>query len=102
MIATRSSSDGNGHPELEQEAVELRLGERIRALHLERVLRGEHEERRLELVALARDRDLLLLHRLEQRRLRLRRGAVDLVGEQQVGEHRARLEAELRAGRPAR
>ena len=46
-------------------------------------------------MALARDRDLLLLHRLEQRRLRLRRGAVDLVGEQQVGEDRSRLEAEL-------
>ena len=39
-------------------------------------------------------RHLLLLHRLEERRLRLRRGAVDLVGEQQVGEHGARLEAE--------
>ena len=38
--------------------------------------------------------DLALLHRLEQRRLRLRRRAVDLVGQQQVGEHRALAEAE--------
>jgi hypothetical protein len=42
------------------------------------------------------ERDLRLVHRLEQARLRLRRGAVDLVGENDVGEERARLEAELR------
>ena len=42
----------------------------------------------------ALDRDLALLHRLEQRRLGLRRRAVDLVGQQQVGEHRALAEAE--------
>ena len=52
--------------DLEQEAVELRLGQGIGALHLERVLGGQHEERRLERVALAGDRDLVLLHRLEQ------------------------------------
>ena len=67
--------------DLEQEPVELRLGQGIGPLHLERVLRREDEERRVELVALPRDRDLVLLHRLEQRRLGLGRGAVDLVGE---------------------
>ena len=36
-----------------------------------------------------------LLHPLEQRGLRLRRGAVDLVGEQDVGEDRALLELEV-------
>ena len=36
------------------------------------------------------DGDLALLHRLEQRRLGLRRGPVDLVGEHDVGEQRAR------------
>ena len=36
----------------------------------------------------------MLLHRLEQRRLRLRRRAVDLVREHDVGEDRARLELE--------
>ena len=41
------------------------------------------------------DGDLALLHRLEQRRLGLRRRPVDLVGEHDVGEQRARLEAEL-------
>jgi hypothetical protein len=50
-------------------------------------------------VALALDRDLRLLHHLEQRGLRLGRRAVDLVGQQQVREHRAARRDELRAGR---
>ena len=40
-------------------------------------------------VRFAADRHLLLLHHLQQRALHLRRRPVDLVGEQQVGEHRA-------------
>ena len=40
-------------------------------------------------------RDLALLHRLQQRRLGLRRRAVDLVGEQDVREHRPAPELEL-------
>ena len=55
-----------------REAVELRLGERIRPLVLDRVLRGDDEERLLELVRLTVDRHLRLLHRLEQCGLRLR------------------------------
>ena len=43
----------------------------------------------------ALDRHLPLLHRLEQRRLRLRWGAVDLVGEEEVGEDRAGPELEV-------
>ena len=49
-------------------------------------------------VADAVDRDLPLLHRLEQRRLGLGRRAVDLVGEQQVGEDRTLAEATARRG----
>ncbi len=45
---------------------------------------------RVEPVGLAVDRHLPLLHRLEERGLRLRRRAVDLVGEQEVREDRAR------------
>ena len=40
-------------------------------------------------------RHLPLAHRFEQRRLRSRRGAVDLVGEHDLGEQRAGLEDEL-------
>ena len=75
--------------DVEHEAIELRLGQRIRAFLLDRVLRREHEQRPLEIEAHAADRDLILLHRLEQRRLRLRRRAVDLVGEDDVREDRA-------------
>ena len=41
------------------------------------------------------DRDAVLLHRLEQRRLRLRRRAVDFVGEHDVREDRPRREHHL-------
>ena len=50
---------------------------------------------------LAVDGDLALLHRLQQRGLRLRRRAVDLVGEQHVGEHRARAGSAARRSRSA-
>ena len=77
------------HEQLEEEAVELGLGQRVGALLLERVLRGHDEERLLELADLAAGGDLLFLHRFEQGGLRLGRGAVDLVGEDDLGEDRA-------------
>ena len=55
-----------GDHDLEEEAVELGLGEGIGPLHLERVLGREDEERRVEREALAGDRHLVLLHRLEE------------------------------------
>ena len=42
-----SSSGRKVDADLEQEAVELRLGQRVGAFLLDRVLRGEHHERRL-------------------------------------------------------
>ncbi len=45
-------------------------------------------------MARAIDRDLTLLHRLEQRRLRARRHPVDFVDEQQVGEDRSLVQRE--------
>ena len=86
--------DREGDHDLEQELVELRFGQGIGALHLEGVLRREDEERRIELVALLRDGDLVLLHRLEQARLGLGRRPVYLVGQDEVGEDRAGLELE--------
>ena len=53
------------------------------------------DERARDQVRRAVDGDLSLLHHLEQRRLRLRRGPVDLVADDDVGEHRARAELEL-------
>jgi hypothetical protein len=84
---------------LEEEAVELGLGQGVGAFMLDGVLGREHHEGRLERMRLALDRHLRLLHHLEERRLRLRRRAVDLVGEQQVDEHRAAARDErLRLG----
>jgi len=74
---------------LQHEAVDLRLGERVRALGLDRVLRRHHEERVGNRHRLPADGHLPLLHHLEQCRLDLGRGPVDLVGEQEVDEHRA-------------
>ena len=68
------------------EAVELGFRQPVRARLLDRVLRGEHEEGHTDLTRDAVDRDLSLLHDLQERRLRLRARAVDLVGEDDVGE----------------
>ena len=78
----------------EHEAVELRLGQGIGALLLDGVLGREDEEGVRQLVAGPAARHLSLDHRLEQRGLGLGRGPVDLVSEDDVREHRARLEAE--------
>ena len=71
-----------GHVDLQQEAIELRFRQRIGAFVLDRVLRRQHMERRRHVVRRARHRHVMLLHRLQQRRLRARRCAVDFVGHQ--------------------
>ena len=86
---------------VEHEAVELGLGQRVGALVLDRVLRGQHEERLRELMPLAAGGDLVLLHRLQQGRLGFRRRAVDLVGQDHVAEDRAFEKPELAAARAA-
>jgi len=69
---------------VQQESIELRLGQRIRAFLLDRVLRRHDHEQVFEPVTAVTDRDLALFHRFEQRRLHFGRRAVDLVGENQV------------------
>ena len=88
---------GIAEPGPQEEPVQLGLGQGERALELDRVLGREDDERVGQRPGLALDRDLALLHRLEQRGLRPRRGAVDLVDEQDVREHGARREAEAAA-----
>ncbi len=99
--ATSNSSSNVGilDEDLEHEAVLLGLGQRVGSFLLDRVLRGEHEERVGQLVAHAAHGDLPLLHRFQQRGLRLGRRAVDFVGQDHVGEQRALEEAELAAAR---
>jgi hypothetical protein len=86
---------GVAQDELEEEPVELRLGQRENARLLERILGGDHDERRRQAVDTPLDGDVTFLHRLEQRRLRSGRCAVDLVREQDVGEDGARHELRL-------
>ncbi len=74
--------------QLEHESIQLRFGERVRAFLLDRVLRGQHEERLGQRVRLARRRDGVFLHCLQERGLRLGRRAVDLIGQHDVGEDR--------------
>ena len=62
---------------------------------LDRILRGEHQKWLVQPEALSADGDLLLLHRLEQRALDLGRGAIDLVGKDDVPEDGAALNGEL-------
>jgi hypothetical protein len=80
---------------MQQEAIELRLGQRIGAGLLDRILRGQHEERLRQRAGHAGMADGALGHRFEQRGLGLGRRAVELVGQQQLGEHRPLLEAEV-------
>ncbi len=77
-----------------QETIELRFGQRVGADLLDRVLRGDHEERIGQPARFAVLRDLPLFHRLHQRALRLRRRAVDFVGEHDRVEDRAGMKAE--------
>ena len=73
--------------ERKHEAVKLRFRERVRAFLLDGILRGDHHKWIGQVAGNARDGDLALLHRLEQRRLGLGGRAVDFVGEQQIGEN---------------
>ena len=84
--------------DFEEEAVELRFGQRIGAFLVNRVLRGQDEERFDEFADFAAGGDLFFLHGFEHGGLRLGRGAIDFVGENQVREDRAALELETRAG----
>ena len=96
QYATLGRAVGISDIDLHEESVQLRLRQRIGALLLERVLRRQHMERRRQIVPHARHRDMMLLHRLKQRRLRARAGAVDLVRHQQLGENRPRMKRKAR------
>ena len=89
LVAGRVTDD-----QLEQEPVELRLGQRVGSFLFDRVLGRHHEERLLEHVDVAADRDRVFLHGFEQGRLGLGGGSIDLVGEHDLREDRARLKLE--------
>ncbi len=86
--------------DLHEEAVALGLGQGVDALRLDGVLGGQDQEGLGHRVGGAGDRHLLGRHDLEQGRLDLGRGPVDLVGEDEVGEDGAELDVEGLGGRP--
>ena len=94
-IRSSSSRPGIAERRAQEEAVELCLRERERALELDRVLGREEEEGLRHRTSRAVDGDLPFCHRFEQGRLRLRHGAVDLVDEDDVREDRAGPELEV-------
>ena len=77
VVERRVAERGADH-----EAVELGFGEHERPGLLDRVLGRDHEERVGERVGEPVDRDLVLGHPLEERRLRLRQRPVDLVDDE--------------------
>ena len=78
--------------DVQHEAVELCLGQRIGAFHLDWVLCGEHKEGLREMHRVSGDGDLMLLHGLQQRSLGFGRRAVDLIREDHVGKDGAFIE----------
>src|SRR5215207_6941171 len=75
------------HARRHHKPVELPLGQRIRPVELVRVLGRDDEERLGQGTRGALHRNLSLRHRLQERALRARGGAVDLIGQQHRREH---------------
>src|SRR5205085_6021981 len=81
--------------DLEEESVKLRFGETVGSLLFDRVLRGDHHEGGTDRMGREIDRHLPLLHDLEQSRLRLCRGAVDLIDQHKIAEDRTPPKLEI-------
>lgn len=79
-----------------QETVELGFGQREGAFVIDGVLSRDDEEGRIQRVGFSVDRDAGFCHGFQQRGLRSRSGSVDFVGEQDLREHWAGTEFELR------
>ena len=88
---------GITYAQAQHETIELRFRQRVSPVMFDRVLGGEHDERLRQGVCRAFDCHLPFGHRFEQRRLSFRGGAIDFVGEYDVGEDRAGLPFKKRA-----
>ena len=89
------SAAGIADDQFEKETVELRFRQRISAFLVNRILGGHDKERLLEFANLAAGGDAFLLHGFEHGGLRFGGGAIDFVGENQVGKNGAVLELEF-------
>ena len=81
-------------PDVHEKPVELRLGERVGAFLFDGILRGHDQEQVGKGKGLAPETHLVFGHGLEQCRLYLGGGPVDLVGQQQIVEYRPVLKPE--------
>ena len=88
---------GVTHLNPHQETVQLRLGQRVGPVILDGVLSGDDHEGFRQRIGTTFDCGLPLVHGLEQSGLRFRRGAINFVGQQDVGENRTRLKLEFLA-----
>ena len=86
---------GQAHGDGEEEAVELGLRERKSTRRGGVVLSSNDEKGIGKLPRDAVDGDLAFIHCFQQRRLRAGRGAIDFVGEKEVGKDRSGNEIEV-------
>ncbi len=90
---------GVGDDDLEHEAIQLGFRQGVSAFLFDGVHRGQHHKRLWQAVGGIAQGDLPLLHTFQQGRLDFGRRAVDLIGQQQVGEDWPQFGPELaRAG----
>ena len=82
---------GVAHADADEEAVKLGIGEHRRTGRAHRVLCSEDDKRVWQGIRLAVHRDLVLLHGLQQRGLRLAGGTVNFICQQQIRHDRAGL-----------
>ena len=86
---------GVAHADTNQKTVKLGVRQHRRTGRTNRVLRGKDDEGIRQIIRLAVHCDLVLLHGLQQRGLRLAGGTVNFVRQQQIRHDRAGLVDEL-------
>src|ERR1700687_468459 len=80
---------GVAHADAHEEAIELRFRERVSTVVLDGILRGDDEKRLGQRERFAVHGHLRFVHGFQQRGLRARGGAVDFVGEYDIGKNGA-------------
>src|SRR5262249_28109136 len=80
--------------QLHEKSIQLRFGQGVRAFHLERILRRQHEEGGVELVRRLAYSHAALFHRFKEGRLGLWCRPIDLVRQQNIRKDRPGLKFE--------
>ena len=80
--------------DVEEESIQLRFGQRVGSLHFQWILCGQYKKRLGKEMPFPGRGDLMLLHGFEQGSLGFGRGAIDFVGQDDVGEDGSFYESE--------